>query len=222
MIELRGVVFSYEGDRAAIRIPLLDIGPGVTLVVGPNGAGKSTLLRLIAGVDAPSEGTVTIDGHDLWREERAARSRLAFVPEYPELTPYARVFDVLQLVATLRGAPETTVIDALVRVGLLDVAPRTIREMSMGQRRRMMLATVFIGTPPVVILDEPLETLDAEMRAFLPGWVSELRSAGHSVLIATHDRAPFESLVDSVIVVQSGAATISPPREADHPDLPSS
>jgi ABC-2 type transport system ATP-binding protein len=199
MIELRDVVFGYDRKRDAIRIPSLDIGPGVTLVVGPNGAGKSTLLRLIAGIDAPTQGTITIDGLDLWRDERAARSRLAFVPEYPELTPYARVVDALQLVAALRGVPETSVIDALVQVGLLEVAARTIREMSMGQRRRMMLATALIGTPPIVILDEPLETLDAEMRAFLPGWVGQLKSSGHTVVIATHERGPFEAMVDAVI-----------------------
>jgi ABC-type multidrug transport system ATPase subunit len=209
MIELREVVFGYEKTREALRIPSLDIGPGVTLVVGPNGAGKSTLLRLIAGIDAPSRGTITIDGFDLWRDESAARSRLAFVPEYPELTPYARVVDALQLVAALRGVEATTVIDALVRVGLLGVAARTIREMSMGQRRRVMLATAFIGTPSVIILDEPLETLDAEMRAFLPGWVGELKASGHTIIVATHDRVPFEALVDAVISVRDGGVAVS-------------
>jgi len=207
MIRLRDVVFAYEANREAIRIPSLDIDPGLTLVVGPNGAGKSTLLRLIAGIDAPAQGTVVIDGLDLWRDERAARSRLAFVPEFPDLTPYARVVDALQLVAALRGVPETTVVDALLRVGLLDVGSRTIREMSMGQRRRAMLATALIATPPIVILDEPLETLDAEMRAFLPEWVRGLRSSGHTVVIATHDRLPFVEMVDVVIAVRDGRAT---------------
>jgi len=207
MIRLRDVVFAYEANREAIRIPSLDIDPGLTLVVGPNGAGKSTLLRLIAGIDAPAQGTVVIDGLDLWRDERAARSRLAFVPEFPDLTPYARVVDALQLVAALRGVPETTVVDALLRVGLLDVGSRTIREMSMGQRRRAMLATALIATPPIVILDEPLETLDAEMRAFLPEWVRGLRSSGHTVVIATHDRLPFAEMVDVVIAVRDGRAT---------------
>jgi ABC-2 type transport system ATP-binding protein len=206
MIRLRDVVFGYEGKREAIRIPSLDVDPGVTLVVGANGAGKSTLLRVIAGIDAPSRGTVAIDGLDLWRDERAARSRLAFVPEYPDLTPYARVVDALQLVAALRGVPATTVIDALARVGLLDVAARTIREMSMGQRRRAMLATALIGTPPIVILDEPLETLDAEMRVFVPEWVRDLKASGHTILIATHDREPFAEMVDAVITVRDGRA----------------
>jgi ABC-2 type transport system ATP-binding protein len=209
MIELRDISFAYDGKHEAIRIAALDIGPGVTLVVGPNGAGKSTLLRLIAGVDAPSQGTVTIDGADLWRDERAARERLAFVPEYPDLTPYSRVVDALRLVAALRGVPETSVVDALIRVGLLDVGARTIRQLSMGQRRRAMLATAFIGTPAITILDEPLETLDAEMRAFLPGWIGERKASGGTILISTHDRAPFETFADSVITMSDGRATIS-------------
>jgi ABC-2 type transport system ATP-binding protein len=204
MIELRDVVFAYDEKREALRIPSLDIEPGVTLVVGANGAGKSTLLRLIAGIDTPAVGSITIDGYDLWRDERTARSRLAFVPEYPELTPYARVVDALQLVAALRGVPATMVVDALARVGLLEAGGRTIREMSMGQRRRVMLATAMIATPPVVILDEPLETLDAEMRAFLPGWVGELKRAGHTIVIATHEREPFAPLVDRIIRVDAG------------------
>lgn len=204
MIQLRDVTFGYDGKRDALRVPSLDIEPGVTLVVGPNGAGKSTLLRLIAGIDAPNAGSITVDGCDLWRDERAARSRLAFVPEYPELTPYARVVDALQLVAALRGVPATTVVDALLRVGLLEAGARTIREMSMGQRRRVMLASAMIATPPILILDEPLETLDAEMRAFLPGWVRELKSAGHTIVIATHEREPFATLIDRVIRVEGG------------------
>ena len=204
MIRLRDVVFGYDGTREALRIPSLDIEPGLTLVVGPNGAGKSTLLRLIAGIDAPSAGTITVDGCDLWRHERAARARLAFVPEYPELTPYARVVDALQLVAALRGVPATTVVDALLRVGLLKEGARTIREMSMGQRRRVMLATALIATPPIVILDEPLETLDAEMRGFVPGWVGELKASGHTIVIATHEREPFAALVDRVVRVDGG------------------
>jgi ABC-type multidrug transport system ATPase subunit len=86
----------------------------------------------------------------------------------------------------------------------LDAGARTIREMSMGQRRRVMLASALIATPPIIILDEPLETLDAEMRAFVPEWVGALRSAGHTILIATHERAPFEALVDRVIEVRAG------------------
>src|SRR5579884_2283865 len=97
VITLRDVSFAYEPRRTALVVPSLDIAPGLTLVVGPNGAGKSTLLRMIAGVDAPTQGRITICDRDLWRDEVEARRALAFVPENPELTPYATLFDTLRL-----------------------------------------------------------------------------------------------------------------------------
>jgi ABC-2 type transport system ATP-binding protein len=208
MIQLRDVAFSYGGARPALEVRELDIGPGLTVVVGPNGAGKSTLLRLVAGVDMPSRGAVTIDGADLWRDEVNARRHLAFVPEYPELTPYATVVDVLRLVASLRGVGFDTVAEALERVGLLDVGRRTIRELSMGQRRRAMLATALVGAPRIVVLDEPLETLDAGMRVFVRDWVFSLRDGGAMVLVATHDLISFAPRVDAAIAVRGGHAEL--------------
>ncbi|MEP7345294.1 MAG: ABC transporter ATP-binding protein [Gemmatimonadaceae bacterium] len=220
MIQLRDIEFAYQRTRATLTVPALDVGAGLTLIVGPNGAGKSTLLRIIAGVERPARGTVSIAGADLWREEVEARRHLAFVPEYPELTPYATVVDVLRLVASLRGAPETAVVGALDRVGLFDAAGRTVRELSMGQRRRAMLATALVGNPRLVILDEPLETLDAEMRAFVRDWVFALRATSASVLVATHDFASFAPQVDAVIAVHDGKAQLhSASADASAPDL---
>jgi ABC-type multidrug transport system ATPase subunit len=171
------------------------------------------MLRLIAGVDMPAHGTVTINDLDLWRNEVEARRHLAFVPEYPELTPYATVVDVLRLVAAIRDADAGVVIAALERVGLLDVGMRTIRELSMGQRQRAMLATALIGDPHVVILDEPLETLDAGMRLFVKDWVFTLRERGATVLVATHDFTSFAPRVDTAISVQAGRVALHDLRE---------
>ena len=211
MIELRDVTFGYDPAHALLEVPALRIEAGLTLVVGPNGAGKSTLLRLVAGVEAPRTGTITIGGCDLWRDEIAARRHLAYVPEAPELTPYARVVDVLQLVAALRGAPLDSVLYALDRVGLFELRRRTVRQLSMGQRRRAMLATALVGEPRAVILDEPLETLDAEMREFVRGWVAGLRDRGALILLATHDRAAFRPIVDGVLSVRAGRLTRQDP-----------
>src|SRR6185503_3559452 len=155
----------------------------LTMVVGANGSGKSTLLRIAAGVERPRKGTVTVDGHDMWRDEVAARRSLAFVPEHPELTPYASIADVLQLVARLRGATYDDVANALDRVGLLEVAWHTVRELSMGQRRRALFATALIGDPKVVVLDEPLETMDLAMRDLICAWVRVRHAAGATILI---------------------------------------
>ena len=204
VIELQDVTFGYDARRTALEVPSLTIPAGVTLVVGQNGSGKSTLLRLIAGVDPPSRGTIRIDSLDLWRDEVEARRKLAYVPETPELTPYATIADVLQLVASLRGAAMESVVNALDRVGLFELAGRTVRELSMGQRRRAMLASALVGEPRVIILDEPLETLDVEMRAFIVEWVASLRVAGAAVLVATHDVASFTAVTDRTLAVDAG------------------
>jgi ABC-type multidrug transport system ATPase subunit len=204
MIELRNVTFGYDRTRTTLEVPELDIEPGLTLILGANGSGKSTLLRLIAGVEPPRTGTVKIDGHDMWRDEVAARRLVAYVPEAPELTPYASLLDVLELVTRLRGASVASMVGALDRVGLFDLGTRTIRELSMGQRRRAMLATALIGEPKVIILDEPLETLDVGMRAFVRDWVAELRVEGRIVLVATHDVSAFQSMTDSELRVRDG------------------
>ena len=205
MITFDDVRFSYVADRAALTIRHLTIGPGLTLVVGPNGAGKSTMLRLIAGVERPTTGTVRIDGHDLWTDEVPARRGLAYIPEHPELTPYATIGDTALLVAGLRGVDPLQAVDALHRAGMLPLAHRTVRELSMGQRRRALLATALIGDARVLILDEPLETMDQEMRAFVHELVRERRAAGAAVLVATHEIEPFVDAIDAVIAVREGA-----------------
>jgi ABC-type multidrug transport system ATPase subunit len=204
MIALRDVTFGYDPAVSTLDVPSLDIEPGLTLIVGANGSGKSTLLRLIAGVEMPRTGTITIGSCDVWRDEVGARQQLAYVPESPELTPYATVLDMLQLVASLRRAPLASVVTALDRVGLFELAGRTIRELSMGQRRRAMLATALVGEPRVIILDEPLETLDAQMRQFVREWVVALRTMGVTVLLATHDLSAFTGLADGIVVVRAG------------------
>ena len=208
MIQFDNIRFSYDGEHAVLDVPSLVIGGGLTLVVGPNGAGKSTLLRLAAGVERPERGTVTVGGADLWRREVEARRELAYVPEYPELTPYATIVDVLQLVARLRQLPTSAVADALDRVGLLEVAWRTIRELSMGQRRRALLAAALLGEPRVVILDEPLETMDLATRDVVMQWVRARCAAGATVLVATHDLEPFAADASAAVAVSAGEARL--------------
>ena len=123
----------------------LEISPGLTLLLGPNGCGKSTLLKLAAGIERPDSGRVEIDGHDLWIDEVAARRGLAYVPEQPDLTPYATVREILDLVCRLRGEPARARREALERVGLGKLAHRSVRELSMGQRRRAVLAAALRG-----------------------------------------------------------------------------
>src|SRR5215208_444411 len=221
VISLRGVRFAYVAGRAgralppALDCPSLDIGPGLTLLLGPNGAGKSTLLRVAAGVERPDAGTVTVDGADLWRDEAAARRRLAYVPEHPDLTPYATVEEVVALVGRLRGEPAAATEAALRRVGLEEVAYRSVRELSMGQRRRALLAAALVGDIRTVLLDEPLETMDRAVRDLILTWVRTLASDGRTVVIATHEIEPFVPLAARAISVAGGVPRVVDPLPGD-------
>ncbi len=211
VISLRGVRYAYAPGGAGLDCPELELGPGLTLVLGPNGAGKSTLLRLAAGIERPDAGVVAVAGHDLWRDEVAARAALAYVPEYPDFTPYATVEEVLLLVCRLRKRPPAEAEEALERTGLAELRRRSVRELSMGQRRRALLAAALVGDPRVVILDEPLESMDRATRELIVGWVGRLRADARCVLVATHETAPFARSADRLLLVEEGRTRLLDP-----------
>ena len=140
MIRLHDIHFSYPGGAQVLRGVGLELPSGLNLLVGPNGCGKTTLIKTAAGVERPDRGIAQIEGLDLWKEEVAARRHLAYVPEHPEITPYATLNDVVTLVCRLRHEPLALGREALAQVGLDGLRKRSIRELSMGQRRRVALA----------------------------------------------------------------------------------
>jgi len=164
------VSFAYEKDVPVLVGIDLEFQPGLTMLLGPNGCGKSTLLKLASGVEKPNAGQITIDAHNLWQDEVAARQNLAYVPEQPDLTPYATIREILNLVCRLRNEPLEKGIEALQFFSLHDLATRTVRELSLGQRRRAVFAAALIGTPRYILLDEPLAR-----KAIRASWTSVRR-----------------------------------------------
>jgi len=211
LIRFRGVSFAYTPGRPVVEVGDLAIGDGLTLVLGPNGSGKSTLLRLAAGVEKPDTGSVEVDGRDLWSDEVEARRGLAYVPEQPDVTPYATVSDVLKLVCRLRGEPAARAAAALEEVGLGGLGDRSVRELSMGQRRRAVWAAARIGTPSTVVLDEPLETLDRGMRDAIVDWTNAALDRGARVLVATHELEPFLARASRAVSFEAGRARLWEP-----------
>jgi ABC-type multidrug transport system ATPase subunit len=211
MIRFRQASFSYRPGEPVLSGIDLEIGPGLTLLLGPNGCGKSSLLKLAAGIEEPDGGAVEIDGKDLWIDEVEARRTLAYVPEQPDLTPYATVREILALVCRLRGEPRERGEEALDLVGLRALAHRSVRELSMGQRRRAVLAAARVGTPRHVLLDEPLEAMDRGAREDILAWIDRLLGAGATVLLVSHDIEPFVPRAARALTVRQGRClTVDP------------
>ena len=204
MIELDEVRFAYGDGPPVLHVDRLVFDPGLTLVLGPNGAGKSTLMRILAAVERPDAGTVRIDGLDPWRDEVAARRGLAYVPEHPELTPYATIGEIVQLVARLRGQPREAAHGALAAAGLERLERRSVRELSQGQRRRAVLAAAFVGTPDNVLLDEPLEAMDRAMRSSILEWIRAAHERRATVVVASHDLEELAAIADVAIGFAGG------------------
>ena len=211
-LRMEAVAFAYD-DRSRIFTDLnLDVASGVTLLQGENGAGKTTLLKLAAGVEKPDAGRVLVNGADLWRQEVAARSDLAFLPQEPDVTPFATIREVLRLVCRLRSQPAEQVDEVLAETDLEAEADLSIRELSRGQRRRVLLAAAWIGTPRTAILDEPLDAMDEGWRGRIHEWLEELRKNGGLALVATHEAGSLAELADRLLVLRDGEI-----RELDSP-----
>jgi len=215
MIRFRGVHFCYQQADPVLKGADLKVAAGLTLVLGPNGSGKSTLLKLAAGIERPDHGIAEIEGHDLWRDEIAARRNLAYVSEQPDLTPYATIGDVIGLVCRLRSVPLRQGREVLERIGLARTANRSIRELSSGQRRRAVLAAAWIGSPRVVLLDEPLESMDRAIREEILAWIDHLLSAGAAVVVATHEIESFLEKAARALVIADGTCRLFEPLPAE-------
>src|SRR5262249_46298753 len=160
----KNVHFTYLQDTPVLSALDLSISSGLTLILGANGSGKSTLLKLAAGVEKPDSGSVLVNGFDLWGQELKARQDLAYLPEQPDVTPYASGEEIVRLVCWLRERPMSEAAEALLEAGLSDLRKRSLRQLSKGQRRRALLAAAWIGMPQTLVLDEPFDTMDRGMR----------------------------------------------------------
>lgn len=210
MIRFKNVTFGYEKDAPVIDSIDLELSSGLTLLLGPNGCGKSTLLKLASGVEKPDSGQITIDGRDLWKDEVAARRNLAYLPEQPDLTPYATLKEIINLVCRLRGETLKAGEEALKFFGLHSTAQRTVRELSLGQRRRAVFAACLIGTPKYILLDEPMEGMDRSIQKEIKDWISSRTQAGAAVIVVSHSIEKFTDLVSQAVTLKFGKALLFP------------
>jgi iron complex transport system ATP-binding protein len=204
MMVFENVTFGYEPQRPVVRNASFALSPGLTLLLGPNGCGKSTLLKLAAGVERPDEGRVLMDGADLWKDEATARRGLAYLPEFPDITPYASLRDVIRLVCRLRGERVRAGDRALETFGLGNEAGRSVRELSSGQRKRALFAAAVVGHPAHILLDEPLDALDRRIADDVLAWIRQRTADGASLAVVCHAIEPFADLATRALTVREG------------------
>lgn len=182
---------SYGGTPALLDISLLLQG-GLVAVLGPNGSGKTTLLRCLATILESDKGWIRIDGLDPTHESDRSeiRRRLGYMPQEPGLSKSSRAFDVLDYFAVLKGYRDarertTAVFSVLEEVGLRDRAADKVGQLSGGMRRRLGLAQALLGSPSLLVLDEPSANLDPDERLRLQQVISA-RRLSTTTIISTH------------------------------------
>lgn len=204
-VRLDGVTRLFGEHAALVRIDLSVACGEVVLLRGHNGAGKTTLLHIIATLIAPTWGRGAVLGHDLNRERRAIRARAELLSHrtrlYDDLTPS----EYLRFIAVLDGRVDSAAIDrALESVGLRAEAGERIRAFSQGMRQRVGLARAYLRKPRLLLLDEPYSTLDAAARMATDELIVEVKNAGGSVLIATHDTTRATVVADRAVELVQG------------------
>jgi ABC-2 type transport system ATP-binding protein len=208
-ISLRGVGRTFGATRALADVDL-DLEPGVIGLLGPNGAGKTTLLRVLATALPPSQGEVRVLGRDpeVPAERTEIRRRLGYLPQEVGFPRGFTAFGFVDYIALLKEWSQPPARHAEVRrvldqVGLSGAAAKRIRAMSGGQRRRVALAQALLGSPPVLILDEPTTGVDPEQRVTLRTVLAEIARTS-IVVLSTHQTEDVAALCERVIVLDRG------------------
>jgi len=172
-------------------------------LLGHNGAGKSTLIKLILGLIAPSGGRLEVLGQSPWRAH-ALRRRIGYLPESATFYGNLTGRELLDYLARLKQAPRAQIATLLDRVGLAHAADRRIGTYSKGMRQRLGLAQALLGSPDLVLLDEPTTGLDPQATRELYRIVGELRADGRCVLVSSHLLAELEPHIDGALILRQG------------------
>ena len=208
-VRFTGVTKRYRATRALDEVTIA-LSPGITGLLGPNGAGKTTMLRVMATVLRPDDGEVRLLGRDpLDPEERTeVRRRLGYQPQELGFPRGFSAFAFVNYMAVLKEWTDRSSRTGEVRrvldlVGLGEVATKRISRLSGGQRRRVALAQALLGTPELLVLDEPTTGLDPEQRASLRGVLADI-AATSTMVISTHQTEDVAALCSRVIVLDMG------------------
>lgn len=204
LIDVDSVTRRY-GDLVAVdRVSLSVSASEIYSLVGANGAGKSTLIRTIVGINEPDAGRVMICGEDLTHHAAATRRHVGYLPEdlilYEQLTGE----EFLRLVAGLKRADHSHIPDEIGFFELDEVARKLVGGYSLGMRKKLGLAAAMLGSPDVLVLDEPLNGLDVEMMRKLRQRLTSERDSGRAIVMSSHVMSFVERISDRVGIMKAG------------------
>jgi len=197
----------YKSSFTALDHVDLEIERGeIFALLGPNGAGKTTLISLVCGTVSMTSGTITVDGHDIQRDFRAARSKIGLVPQEIALDIFATVWNTVSFSRGLFGRPANPAfIEQLLRdLSLWEKRNNKVIELSGGMKRRVMIAKALSHEPDLLFLDEPTAGVDVNLRRDMWVLVRKLREKGVTIILTTHYIEEAEEMADRVGVIDHG------------------
>ena len=212
MIEVSHLTKKYGGHLAVDDVSFTVEDGQIYGLLGPNGAGKSTIMNILTGYLSATSGQVTVAGHPLPEEADEAKACVGYLPEQPPLYPEMTVGEYLNFVAELKKVPRAQrkeqVHRAARRTGLEKVLPRLIRSLSKGYKQRVGIAQALLGSPKIIILDEPTVGLDPAQAIEMRKLIRELGKA-HTVILSSHILSEVQAVCQQVLILSKGKLAAS-------------
>jgi ABC-2 type transport system ATP-binding protein len=207
IISVANLSKSYDSGFKALKNVNLDIARGeIFALLGPNGAGKTTLISIICGIANLSEGRVTVGGHDINKDYRAARGLIGLVPQELHTDAFETVWATVSFSRGLFGKPKNPahIEKVLKDLSLWDKKDSKIVTLSGGMKRRVMIAKALSHEPKILFLDEPTAGVDVELRKGMWDVVRELQTSGVTIILTTHYIEEAEEMADRIGVINRG------------------
>lgn len=216
MIEINNLVKKY-GNHLAVDHLSLKVEKGkVYGFLGPNGAGKSTTMNILTGYLAPTEGQVTINGHDILNDAEEAKKCIGYLPEQPPLYPDMTVAEYLKFAAELKKIPkkeqEQMIAEVMELTKITEVERKLIRNLSKGYKQRVGLAQAILGYPDLLILDEPTVGLDPKQIIEIRDLIKKL-SEDKTIIFSSHILSEVSAVCDYIFIISHGKLVASDSKE---------
>lgn len=207
MIEVSNLTKKY-GKHEAVKDLSFRVEKGqIYGFLGPNGAGKSTTMNIITGYLCATEGTVTINGHDIFKEPEKAKENIGYLPELPPLYQDMTVLEYMKFAADLKKLNKASraamIQEAMEMTGVADVSGRLIRNLSKGYRQRIGLAQAILGYPEIIILDEPTVGLDPKQIIEIRDLIKKLGES-HTIILSSHILSEVSAVCDQILIMSKG------------------